>query len=485
MVGESGLRVQLESVVPVEWSEALVAAPVHIERLPHTLSPGEAFEAFCRLPDAFFLDSGLPGPRLGRFSFLGADPVAVLTGKGRSVWLRDSGGDHRWDDNPFGALRTLLSRCGLPRVPAPVPFVGGLVGYLGYDLCHSVERLPRTAVDDIGLPDLRFGLYDRIAAYDHADGQWYAASAAGAEGVAWLRDRLDAASPDRRFADRPAAAEPPRSNFTRAGYLAAVGTAKGYIAAGDIFQVNLSQRFETSIAVPPVELYRRLRRANPAPFAAYLALDDHDAAVLSSSPERFLKVVGRRVETRPIKGTRPRGTTAAEDQALAAELLASEKDAAELTMIVDLERNDLGRVCDYGSVRVAEHKVLESYASVFHLVSTVEGRLHEGRDAVDLLKATFPGGSITGAPKVRAMEIIDELEPTQRSVYTGAIGYIGLDGTLDLNIAIRTMIVTGSRALFQVGGGIVADSEPAAEYQETLDKGQRIFQALGQNQPVC
>jgi para-aminobenzoate synthetase component 1 len=243
--------------------------------------------------------------------------------------------------------------------------------------------------------------------------------------------------------------------------------------------VNLSQRFETGLAVPPAELYRRLRQANPAPFAAYLALDGEGAAVLSSSPERFLKVVGRRVETRPIKGTRPRGRTEGDDRRLADELLASPKDSAELTMIVDLERNDLGRVCDYGSVVVAEHKAIEAYASVFHLVSTVEGTLHGGHDLVDLVKATFPGGSITGAPKIRAMEIIDELEPTQRSVYTGSIGYIGLDGAMDLNIAIRTILVRDGRAYFQVGGGIVADSEPAAEYQETLDKGRRLFAALG------
>jgi len=387
--------------------------------------------------------------------------------------------------NPFAALRKLIRRWRVPRGDYPIPFVSGLVGYLGYDLCHFVERLPRTATDDIALPDLHFALYDCVAAYDHIEGQWYAASTAGAERIARLDALLASAEPDTRFADLPVSTAPIRSNFSREAYLAAVRRSIDYIAAGDIFQVNLSQRFDTTIAVPPVELYRRLRVANPAPFAAYLGLDADDGAVLSSSPERFLKVVGRHVETRPIKGTRPRGRTPEDDRRLADELRRSVKDSAELTMIVDLERNDLGRVCDYGSVVVTEHKALEAYASVFHLVSTVEGRLHRRKDLVHLLKATFPGGSITGAPKVRSMEIIDELEPTQRSVYTGSIGYIGADGTMDLNIVIRTILVRGSRAFAQVGGGIVADSDPAAEHQETLDKGARLFRALGHEADVC
>ncbi|MFP4055535.1 MAG: aminodeoxychorismate synthase component I [Candidatus Brocadiia bacterium] len=460
-------------------SRALASGPVLVEPLGHTLSPAEAFEGFAPLAHAFFIDSGVSDPRLGRFSFLGAEPVAVLSACGRAIRLRQGPSERRRRANPFQALRGLLRRHRVPGVKAPVPFVGGLVGYLGYDLCHFVERLPRTTVDDIGLPDLHFALYDAVAAYDHAAGQWYAASLSGEAGAARVDAVLANATPDERFAGLPAARGPIRGNFTRRAYLAAVERTKAYIAAGDIFQANLSQRFETSLGVPPAELYRRLRRANPAPFAAYLALDDCGGAVLSSSPERFLRVEGRRVETRPIKGTRPRGRSPDEDRRLAQELLGSAKDAAELTMIVDLERNDLGRVCDYGSVVVAEHKALEAYASVFHLVSTVEGTLHARRDLVHLLKATFPGGSITGAPKVRAMEIIDELEPTRRSVYTGSIGYMGLDGTADLNIAIRTILVRGGRAFFQVGGGIVADSEPQAEYQETLDKGQRLFRALG------
>jgi para-aminobenzoate synthetase component 1 len=281
----------------------------------------------------------------------------------------------------------------------------------------------------------------------------------------------------------PVCAARPRSNFTRDEYLCAVRRAKDYIAAGDIFQVNLSQRFESATDATPLDLYAALRAANPAPFAAYLPVDG--GAILSSSPERFLRVAGRHVETRPIKGTRPRRAgDDAFNERMRRELLASAKDRAELTMIVDLERNDLGRVCSYGSVRVTEPIVLEEYPTVFHLVTTVEGDLHEGRGLVDLLKAAFPGGSITGAPKIRAMEIIDELEPTRRSVYTGAIGYIGLDGSADLNIAIRTILLAQGRALLQVGGGIVADSDPEAEYQETLDKARALVQALGGQEKI-
>jgi len=436
-------------------SQSALAGHLVVERLGSQVGPGEAFNSFSSLPFCFFLDSALVEGRLGRFSFLGARPRIFVSSKGRSVRWFEAGVERRLRRNPFALLRSLINSHGIERREHPVPFVGGLVGYLGYDLCHFVERLPRTARDDIRLPDMCFGGVAEVEAL--------LAAARPADGEEWL----------------PASVGPIVGNFTRERYLAAVRRAKDYIAAGDIFQVNLSQRFSTRLAVGPAELYRRLRRANPAPFAAYLSLDHVGGAVLSSSPERFLKVVDGHVETRPIKGTRPRGRTPEEDQRQAAELRASVKDAAELTMIVDLERNDLGRVCDYGSVVVTEHKALETYASVFHLVSTVEGKLHQGRDLVDLLKATFPGGSITGAPKIRAMEIIDELEPTQRSVYTGSIGYIGLDGTCDLNIAIRTILVRGSRAFFQVGGGIVADSDPEAEYRETLDKGRRLFAALG------
>lgn len=269
---------------------------------------------------------------------------------------------------------------------------------------------------------------------------------------------------------------PINSLFTPQSYCRAVTRAREYIAAGDIFEVNLSQRLQTQLTVEPWELYRRLRQVNPAPFAAYLPL--REGTIASASPERFLRVSQGQVETRPIKGTRPRGRTPAEDAALRQELWNSAKDRAELVMIIDLERNDLGRVCQVGSVRVPELFALEEYATVFHLVSTVTGTLQPGRDMVDLWRATFPGGSITGAPKVRSMEIIEELEPVRRSVYTGAIGYLGFDGEADWNIVIRTFLLAGGQAYFQVGGAVTADSEPEREYQETLDKARGLIQAL-------
>jgi len=264
--------------------------------------------------------------------------------------------------------------------------------------------------------------------------------------------------------------------FTPQQYKDSVRKVKEYILAGDIYQANLSQRFSAPLVESAWSLYRRLRVLNAAPFSAFLNFGGF--AVASSSPERYLKVDGDYIETRPIKGTSRRYDDPQRDQQSKQDLLASRKDRAELSMIVDLERNDLGRVSEYGSVVVEEHAVLESYATVHHLVSTIVGKLHEGRDMIDLIRATFPGGSITGAPKIRSIEIIDELEPTARSVYTGAIGYLGMNGKSDLNIAIRTMIIKGARVYFQVGGGIVADSEPEAEFQETLDKGKAMFDAI-------
>jgi para-aminobenzoate synthetase component 1 len=351
------------------------------------------------------------------------------------MWTR--GGTHRAEADPFQVLEEMLRQeRGGP---------GAAVGYLAYELKRFIEDVPETAVDDLALPGMYLCFYRDVQQY-------------GADGA----PTADA---------RPrAAGEAPRSNFSKDSYRAAIHRALEYIAAGDIYQVNLSQRFEAPFAGDPFEAYLELRRRSPAPYAAYLNLPE--VRVLSSSPELFLKLdpQTRMVRTRPIKGTRPRGATGAEDAALAAELHASAKDRAENVMIVDLERNDLGRVAEIGSVEVTGLWDLESYANVHHLTSTVSARLREGLGAVDLLRATFPGGSITGAPKIRAMEIIDELEPTARSVYTGAIGRFGFDGSVDLNIAIRTALITQGRAYFQAGGGIVADSDPDAEYEETLHK---------------
>jgi para-aminobenzoate synthetase component 1 len=369
---------------------------------------------------------------------------------------------------------------------------GGAVGYLSYDLGRLLERLPDRAVDDLSLPEMYLGFYDVVLAIDDALHKAYIVSTGFPETdesrrMARARSRLEEEKARLAASRRDGAGDleglagsaPPTSltsNFTHDEYVRAVQRARQYIIDGDIFEVNLSQRFEGEIRTHPYDLYRRLRQINPAPFAAYLAFPE--VAVVSASPERFIRLSGDRVETRPIKGTRPRGETPQEDEALARELLGSEKDKAENTMIVDLERNDLGRVCRYGTVRVKGLHALETFPTVFHLTSTVVGQLREDVDRTDLLKATFPGGSITGAPKVRTMEIIEELEPTRRSVYTGSLGYLSFSGELDLNIVIRTILVKGRRAFFQVGGAVVYDSDPEAEYQETLDKGRALVRAL-------
>ncbi|MBI4216359.1 MAG: aminodeoxychorismate synthase component I [Chloroflexi bacterium] len=457
--------------------------------------PGDALQAFNLLhaePHSFFLDSGMDPGKLGRFSFMGVEPFLVLHSRGPDITLRRAGKKERRQGHPFAVLKELMASCRLEAPDSPIPFWGGAVGYLSYDLGRFIERLPSRAQDDLALPESYLGFYDTVLAYDHLTGKAYLASTGlpeppGSSRVDRAHRRLKEIQ--RKLAGRPRgqAGEPIpqarssylRSNFTHEGYLAAVARARDYIIAGDIFEVNLSQRFEADLPLPPWALYRRLRALNPAPFAAYLNYGD--LTVVSASPERFLRLRGDRAQTRPIKGTRPRGQTPAEDEARAKALLASEKDRAENVMIVDLERNDLGRVCRYGTVKVTELCLLETFPTVFHLTSTVEGQLREGQAAFDLLRATFPGGSITGAPKVRAMEIIEELEPTRRSVYTGAIGYLGFGGDLDLNIAIRTFLVKGNRAYFQVGGAVVYDSDPEEEYQETLAKGRALVQSLGLN----
>ncbi|MNX68289.1 Aminodeoxychorismate synthase component 1 [compost metagenome] len=356
------------------------------------------------------------------------------------------------------------------------------MGYLSYDLGWQLERLPRLALDDLGLPEMRWGFYDVVVAVPVAGPALLCVSPAPGEGMDviaakrahWERFLAELPAEPPRESARALAA--PRSTFSREAYREALARVLEHIAAGDIYQANLSQRFEIPVEGDAYAWFERLRAQNPAPFAAYL--NAGEAAIVSVSPERFLEVRGDRVETAPIKGTRPRGRTPDEDARLADALRHSLKDRAEHLMIVDLERNDLGRVCRLGSVRVSERFVLEPHPTVWHMVSTVEGHMAPDRDVADLLAATFPGGSITGAPKIRAMEILEGLEPTRRGVYTGAIGYVGRNGDLDLNIAIRTAVAHPDRVYVQVGGGIVADSDPDAEYQETLDKAAAFFRSL-------
>ena len=429
------------------------------------------------------LESGPGFGRSGRWSVYAARPRLVFEATSDSWRIKpDVGPSETGRGDPLGRLARLLDCFGLARpddLPEAPGFWGGLIGYFGYDLAPRLERLPRKAPRDSSMPDIRFALYDTAIVVDHATGaaEIRAVDLMGESPSALARraDLWQTALSETPTHAGTAWLRAPRSNFERDDYLRAVDRALEYIRAGDIFQVNLSQRFTSdSVAGPrgetdPLTLYLRLKGRSPAPYAAFLRWKD--LAIASASPELFYETSGRRIVTRPIKGTRPRGSTEEEDRRLIRELSASPKDRAELTMIVDLERNDLGRVCEYGSVRVVDPMAIETFAQVHHLVATVEGSLREGAGPIDVVRAMFPGGSITGAPKIRAMEIIDELEPTRRGVYTGAIGYFGRGGVSAFNIAIRTLVVEGERVHYQVGGGIVADSDPEAEYHETLTKG--------------
>jgi len=434
--------------------------------------PRDYLRSVADRPYPALLESAQTGLPYGRWSLLCWDPFRKVTCRGDVVEVEDlrSGALSVSAADPF----KVLSREFVPhrvRLPADfdLPFVGGAVGYFSYDLRHRIERLPRLCCCDVPTPEFVLCFYDSAIVFDHHRGltEWV--------GPADARPELPCPTEESPPTVHPVVLE---SNFTREEYLEAVQRTKEYIAAGDIFQANISQRFSGLCPSDGLAVYCRLQEVNPAPFAAYLKYPELE--VISSSPERFLLVQGDRVSTRPIKGTRPRVEgDEAFNRRMRAELERSAKDHAELTMIVDLERNDLGRVCSYGSVRVQEHAVIEEYPTVFHLVSTVSGRLHRAaHDEFSLVRATFPGGSITGAPKIRAMEIIEELEPHARGVYTGAIGYISFHERMDLNIAIRTLVRAQGRIHAQVGGGIVADSDPVLEYEETLHKGRALFQAL-------
>ncbi len=463
-----------------------------IEALDTGLSPVALFELFRSQPFCFFLDSAMDPQKLGRYSFMGSDPFLLIKSRGDRITITREDSKTAIRGNPLDVLGQYLETYRLDSRSAAVPCTGGAVGYISYDICHFIETLPTTAVDDLQLPECYFGFYDMVLVFDNLLKKAYIVSTgfpeldetrrAGRAGerLAEFNSRLKNYSPRTQKpsrAVRQGNGEVPLScNFTHEEYVRAVEKARQYIINADIFEVNISQRFEAELSLPPYELYLRLREINPTPFAAYL--DFGEVIVVSASPERFLRCQGDRVETRPIKGTIRRGKTPQEDRARARELLNSIKDHAENMMIVDLERNDLGRVCRFGTVKVTELAILEKFPTVFHLTSTVVGRLREGIGRIDLLKATLPGGSITGAPKIRSMEIIDELEPTRRSIYTGNIGYLSFDGNLDLSIVIRTFLIKGKEAYFQAGGAVVYDSNPEAEYQETLDKIRALINAL-------
>lgn len=420
--------------------------------------PAQLFAPFAHQPFAQFLDSA----GQARYSYICLDPSETFEDTDDLVTrLKEK-------------LQDIVRHQDLP------PFQGGLVGYLGYEWLHQLEDVPAQVQDDLSLPDVCFGYYETIAAFDHDLKKAWIFSSDGEQAAQALKDKLYQTVEHKEY-------QPVHlnwvSDFTAETYQASVQRVIDYILEGDIFQANLTQRFQANLPdeFDRYSFYQNLRKTNPAPFSAYLNFDSFTIA--SSSPERFLKVMDRHVETCPIKGTRPRSNDPVVDQENANALLNSEKDRAENTMIVDLLRNDLSKVCKPNSVRVPELCGLHSFASVHHLISTVLGDLKDGRDSLDLLRACFPGGSITGAPKVRAMEIISELEPVRRNLYCGTIGYIGYDGTMDTNIVIRTVIFKGDKACVQVGGGIVADSAPESEYQETLDKARALWAAFERRTP--
>jgi para-aminobenzoate synthetase component 1 len=467
-----------------------------VEELTPAPEPWAVARRLADLPHLLFLDSADRHPARGRYSFVTADPAD---------WLVDSTRDPGYPD-PFAELNRRLAAFPVPTLPGLPPFQGGVAGLFGYGLQHAVERIGRPRFDEFRVPDLAVGVYDWVIAWDHAAVRAWVISTGFPEGreragrrLRDVRDCLRGDGPPvfptsppggRRWTDQrsvpteslarqfPLRARPGvTSTFDHDSYLAAVHRAVEYVHAGDCFQVNLSQRLLSRLTEDPLDLYGRLRERNPAPFAGYFDLGDF--AVASASPERFLKVTDGEVETRPIKGTRPRGRTPAAERERIAELAASPKDRAENVMIVDLLRNDLGRVCAYGTVRVPRVCEVETFRYVHHLVSEVRGRLTLGKTPADLLRACFPGGSVTGAPKVRAMEIIAELEPTARGPYCGSLGYLGFDGAMDTSILIRTFTAGRGWVQFPVGGGVVADSDPEREYEETLHKAEGLLRALG------
>lgn len=459
----------------------MTAGFVRAADLPYHADSAMLFHAVANEPWAVLLDSGQAGG-YGRWDILAARPYATLVCTAGITEYRQDGLVQRIDDEPLDVLRAAL---GTRVAAGPWPFNGGAIGYFAYDLARRWMRLPSRAPDSAAWPDMALGLYDWAVLVDHHERRSYLVHAGRrpmpAETWHDLIARFRRPQDARGQADF-AARGGVQVGFSSRDYQAAFDRVQAYIRAGDCYQVNLAQRFTCAVEGEPWAAYQALRRINPAPFSAYLSLPW--GAVLSASPERFLLVRDAIVETRPIKGTRRRTMDAREDSRLRQDLQTSVKDRAENLMIVDLLRNDLGRVCAPGTVRVPELFRVESFATVHHLVSTVTGRLRPSEDAVSLLRAAFPGGSITGAPKLRAMQIIEELETHRRGVYCGAIGYLGFDGSMDTNIAIRTLTWRDGVLTFWAGGGIVADSVAEAEYQECLDKAAAFFRLLDAHQGV-
>jgi len=438
---------------------------------------------------AFLLESVEGGENIGRYTFTGANPEEVFRARGRACELETGRKTIKFEGNPVEHLKRLTARYRPVRVPGMPPLTAGAIGYFAYDMVRLVERIPDTGRDDLGVDDCVMMFYPGLVAFDRVRHRVWIIRNVFTEAPGSLRQKYDAAVREigriRKKLEQPLPPQrkPPRakplhvaSNMTKAQFTAAVRRTKSYIRAGDAFQVVVSQRFEAKTGADPFEIYRALRVVNPSPYLYYLKLGE--LSVVGSSPEMLVKVQGRDAFYRPLAGTRPRGRNEKEDEKLETELLADPKERAEHVMLVDLGRNDLGRVCEYGSVKPERLMFVERYSHVMHLASSLRGRLRNDVDCFDALMACFPAGTLSGAPKVRAMEIIDELEPTRRGVYGGAILYLDFSGNLDSCIGLRTLVAKNGRAYVQAGGGIVADSVPEREYQESCNKAKAVLKAL-------
>jgi anthranilate synthase component 1 len=487
----------MQNLNPQSYEEFLKLAaegtvvPVVKRVMADLLTPVAAYLKIERLsPYSFLLESVEGGEKVARYSFLGFDPQTVVRSHAGKVIIEDEAGKEETDQPMLSVLRRLSGRHIPVRMPDLPPFVCGAVGYMSYDAVRWFEKIPDDNPDDLGIDDAVMMFFSRLLVFDHVRHQIHLIANVFTDGKTdgledAYRTALDDIDAMEARLEDPIEVLPGRklpedvrlrSNMTKAQFEEAVTRAKEYIAAGDIFQVVLSQRFEVGLNAHPFEIYRALRVVNPSPYMFYLKMGDR--SIIGASPEMLVRATGRRLEYRPIAGTRRRGATETEDLLLGEEMRADEKEVAEHVMLVDLGRNDLGRVADYGSVEVTELMMVERYSHVMHLVSGIKARLAPGKDRFDALAACFPAGTVTGAPKVRAMEIVEELEPTRRGIYAGSVMYLDYSGNLDSCIAIRTIIAKGGRAYIQAGAGIVADSVPESEYVETVNKARAMLQAI-------
>tara|TARA_Y100000310_G_scaffold309226_1_gene353128 strand:- start:36 stop:1355 length:1320 start_codon:yes stop_codon:yes gene_type:complete len=429
--------------------------------------PATIYEAL-RSKNSILLES----QKNGNNSYIALNPYQLFKSKGNTITITKNNKTKRKKGNPLEELKKLISIHQVKRKPSQPLFYQGAIGYLGYDLVHHIEKLPKTAKDDLKLPDSYFIFPRDIIHFDHEKKT--------AKIITKNKQRADTIQKKIATSTPSLTSKPKKpklkSNFTQTQYETAIKKCKKYIEHGESFQIKISQRFETEIKEDPFEIYKRLRTINPSPYAAFLDLENFQ--VISNSPEHLVKVENQKVETRPIGGTYPRTNNKKKDKELLKLFQQDEKEQQEHNMLIDLERNDLGRVCKYGSIKVNEHKTIEHYSHLYHLVTNIQGKLQNNKDVFNTLQAMFPGGTVTGCPKIRTMEIIDEIEPVTRNCYTGSIGFINFSNEMDFNIIIRTLIVKNNKGYIQVGGGVVAKSNQKKEYQETIQKAKAIFEAL-------